>query len=156
MWEQQTKALSLINNSGMAVTGDVGDAGDIHPKRKRIVGERLAAIALAKTYGQNDVKWQAPLIQSARRDGSRVHISFTVPVRMVNSAESNAAIFELAGDDGVFHPGAVEISDGDAIVASERVAVPKKVRFAWSPTAQPNIVSADGLPAVAFQCEVKD
>jgi sialate O-acetylesterase len=155
MWEQQTKALTMIINSGMAVTGDVGDPNDIHPKRKRIAGERLAAIALAKTYDQSDVKWQAPLFKSARRDGSRVRVTFSVPVEM-RAVTEDWSVFALAGEDGVFHVASAEISDGDVIVMCDKVSAPKKVRFAWSPIAHPNIVSADGLPAVAFEREVKD
>ena len=47
--EAQEKALKL-ENTGMAVTLDIGNLSDIHPKKKQEVGRRLASMALAKTY----------------------------------------------------------------------------------------------------------
>ena len=42
-----------LPNTGMAVTVDIGDPVNIHPKQKQEVGDRLTRIALAKTYGRD-------------------------------------------------------------------------------------------------------
>ena len=47
IWEAQTKA-SEIPHTGMAVTVDIGNVKDIHPRNKQDVGKRLALWALAK------------------------------------------------------------------------------------------------------------
>ena len=52
--EAQTMTLSLPN-TGMAVTTDIGNSTDIHPKNKQDVGKRLAAIALHDVYKKNIV-----------------------------------------------------------------------------------------------------
>ena len=44
--------LEASPNTGMAVTMDIGDVKDIHPKNKQDVGRRLALWALAKVYGR--------------------------------------------------------------------------------------------------------
>ncbi|HEO72556.1 MAG TPA: hypothetical protein ENN80_14965, partial [Candidatus Hydrogenedentes bacterium] len=60
--EAQLMTLAL-KNTGMAVTIDIGEADDIHPRNKQDVGKRLALIALAETYGKN-VVYSGPIYES--------------------------------------------------------------------------------------------
>jgi len=62
--EAQTRTLSL-GNTGMAVTMDIGDPGDIHPRNKIEVGRRLSLWALSQTYGKTGVEYSGPLFKSA-------------------------------------------------------------------------------------------
>jgi sialate O-acetylesterase len=71
----QFKALS-IPKTGMAVTIDIGDAEDIHPRNKFDVGERLALWALAKDYGKTDLVWSGPLYKGMKVEGNKVRIRF--------------------------------------------------------------------------------
>ena len=72
IWEAQAAALS-IRNTGMAVTNDIGNVGDIHPTNKQEVGRRLSLWALAKTYGQPGLMYSGPSYRSmAKRDGAVV------------------------------------------------------------------------------------
>ena len=50
--EAQALTAATVKNSGLAVTVDTGDADNIHPKDKQVVGERLALCALAGEYGK--------------------------------------------------------------------------------------------------------
>ena len=68
--EQFLKTLDTVNNTGMAVTIDIGDATNIHPLNKQDVGKRLAQWALAKTYGK-DVVASGPLYKSSQREGGQ-------------------------------------------------------------------------------------
>jgi sialate O-acetylesterase len=72
--EAQTMTLSLPN-TGMAVTTDIGDSKDIHPKNKQDVGKRLAAIALHNVYNK-DVVYSGPVYESMKIDGNKVKIYF--------------------------------------------------------------------------------
>jgi len=51
--EAQATALS-VPGTGLAVTIDIGDTFDIHPRNKQEVGRRLALQALAGAYGRRD------------------------------------------------------------------------------------------------------
>ena len=55
-WAELREAQALtarnVRNCGLAVTVDTGEADNIHPKDKKIVGERLAFCALVKEYGK--------------------------------------------------------------------------------------------------------
>ena len=52
--ESMAAALSLPN-TGQAITIDVGESGDIHPRNKLDVGVRLARVALKTVYGRRIV-----------------------------------------------------------------------------------------------------
>ena len=72
--EAQRKSLT-IPNTGMAVTMDIGDAINIHPRNKQDVGKRLALWALAKDYKKN-VVFSGPLYKSMKIEGDKIRISF--------------------------------------------------------------------------------
>ena len=65
-----------LPNTGMAVTTDIGESHDIHPKNKQDVGKRLAAIALNNVYGQT-MEYSGPVYQSMKTDGNKIVLSFT-------------------------------------------------------------------------------
>ena len=50
--EAQLKASSAIPNFGMACIMDTGEKDCIHPANKKAAGDRLAYLALVKTYGR--------------------------------------------------------------------------------------------------------
>ncbi len=52
-----------LEGTGMAVTMDIGNVNDIHPRNKLDVGKRLALWAMAKDYGA-DVVYSGPLYRS--------------------------------------------------------------------------------------------
>ena len=73
--ESQAKSLSVLN-TGMAVLIDCGDKGNIHPHDKKTPGERLAAAALANTYGKQ-VPFAGPTYASMSVEGDSIRVSFT-------------------------------------------------------------------------------
>jgi sialate O-acetylesterase len=75
IWEAQTNVLKM-KNTGMAVTVDVGNVGDIHPRNKQAVGKRLALWALAKDYGRKDLVYSGPLYKSHKVEGGAIRIEF--------------------------------------------------------------------------------
>ena len=72
--EAQSKALYL-NDTGMAVTIDLGETDDIHPKNKQEVGLRLSQLALKQTYRKKKMP-QSPLFKNYRIEGNTIRISF--------------------------------------------------------------------------------
>ena len=69
-----SKTLALPN-TGMAVTTDVGDALDIHPKDKQTVGKRLALNALKVAYNQVVVN-SGPVYKQMSINRNRITLSF--------------------------------------------------------------------------------
>jgi len=153
LWEAQTEALK-IPNTGMAVTLDISDLDDIHPKNKQDVGKRLALWALAKTYGFSDIVYSGPLYKSHSVEGDKIRIHFDHVAEGLRSADGMPLTwFEIAGPDKVFKKAKAEINGDTVIVQSEKVPQSTAVRFAWHEEAEPNLINSCGLPAAAFRTE---
>jgi len=150
-WLAQARAMT-IPNTGMALTLDIGDVGNIHPKNKQEVGRRLALWALAKTYGRKDIEYSGPVFRGLKIEGKRVRVFFDHAEGGLKTRDGKAPDwFEIAGADGVFRP-AKAVIEGEAVVVwSEDVPEPAAVRFAWSKKAMPNLCNQAGLPAFTFR-----
>jgi sialate O-acetylesterase len=153
IWEAQTEALS-IPNTGMAVTVDIGNIKDIHPKNKQDVGKRLALWALAKSYGKTGLVYSGPLYKDMKVDGSKVRLSFEhVGSGLVSRDDKPLSNFTIAGEDNKFVAAKAEIDGGTVVVSSDEVTKPVAVRFGWDQLAEPNLSNKEGLPASPFRTD---
>jgi sialate O-acetylesterase len=152
--EAQTKTLSLPN-TGMAVTTDIGNAVDIHPKNKQDVGKRLAAIALHNVYEKNIV-YRGPVYQSMQIDGNKIILSFTNTGSglMVKDKYGYLKGFEVAGADKQFHFAKAYINGDKVIVFDDSVNAPVAVRYGWADDAgDDNLYNKEGFPASPFRTD---
>lgn len=142
-------------NTAMVVTTDVGNADDIHPTRKRPVGERLATAACALSYGEK-ITSSGPVFESMETQGARAVVSFGhMGGGLIAKGEALAG-FTIAGADGKFHPGTAAIEGEKVIVTSAKVAEPKAVSYNWSNIPEGNLFNRDGLPAAPFRSDQPD
>jgi sialate O-acetylesterase len=150
--EAQASIARRIPNTGMAVSIDVGEADNIHPRDKRTVGQRLAAQALVKTYGQHDLVADGPSVESVAAAGARIRIHFRdTGGGLVSRDGRPLTCFEIAGSDGIYQP-ATAIVEGDAVlISSATVPQPQAVRFAWGEADIPNLTGKNGLPVPQFR-----
>jgi sialate O-acetylesterase len=142
---------------------DLGDAADIHPRRKREVGERLAAWARNTVYGEQHVAWRGPELASATlENGGKVRLRFdhAQGLRASGDAPGAPALggFALAGADGRFvWADAMIMDDGrdGVMLSAPGVTDPVEVVYAWqnNPT-RANLVNGASLPAVPFRVKV--
>jgi len=153
LWEAQTKALS-IENTGMAVTTDIGDLDNIHPKNKQDLGRRLSLWALADTYGYDDLVFSGPMYKriSVQTDRIRIHFDH-VGGGLVSRDGKPLNWFTIAGEDRNFVEAEASIDGDTVVVRSGKVARPVAVRFAWHEEAEPNLANAELLPAVPFRTD---
>jgi len=157
-WAELREAQSLTlsqPNTGMAVTTDIGEANDIHPRNKQDVGKRLAAIALNKVYNQNNV-FSGPTYEKMRVDGNRIRISFTNVGTgfLVKDKYGYLKGFEIAGADQKFHYAKAWIEGNDVIVSADKVSNPVAVRFAWADNPEEaNLFNNQGFPASPFRTD---
>jgi sialate O-acetylesterase len=153
IWEAQAATLSLPH-TGMAVTTDISNLKDIHPKNKQDVGARLARWALAKDYGKKDLVYSGPLYKSMKTEGDKIRLYFDhVGGGLVSRDGEPLSWFAIAGEDGEFVEAKAE-TDGETIVVhAESVKSPVNVRFGWNQLAEPNLSNKAGLPASPFRTD---
>jgi sialate O-acetylesterase len=152
--EAQTLTLSLPN-TGMAVTTDIGNPTDIHPKNKQDVGKRLAAVALNQSYGKGNV-YSGPTYQSFKAEGNKIILSFTNIGTGLLSHNKYGYLegFEIAGADKQFHYAKAYISGDNVVVYQDEAASPVAVRFGWADNAaEDNLYNKEGFPAGPFRTD---
>ncbi|MDR0352340.1 MAG: sialate O-acetylesterase [Opitutaceae bacterium] len=149
--EAQARSLDRLPNTGMAVTIDIGDPGDVHPVNKRDVGNRLARLALAKVYGR-DIAWSGPVARSATRENDALRIAFGHAGGAIKTRDDQPpGGFEIAGATGKFYPATARIENGTVIVRAPDISAPARVRYAWKNNpSDANLIGADNLPAPPF------
>lgn len=153
--EAQVQVANL-NNTYMVSTMDVGEAKDLHPKNKKPVGERLAAIALNREYDQLDVVYQGPLVDDVRFEGKKAYVYFT-PGTLGTGLQTNDGrpprFFYVAGNDRIFYPAEAFI-DGDRIVVeTNKVTHIASVRYAFFNYPVTNLENKEGFPAMPFRTD---
>jgi sialate O-acetylesterase len=154
LWEAQVASLKICG-TGMAVTTDIVHAiGDIHPRNKLDVGNRLALWALRKTYGKEGIVYSGPLYKSMTAEQGGIRLSFAHVGGGLKSRDGKPlSEFEIAGADGKFVPAEATIDGDTVVVRAKDVAEPTQVRFGWRNVANPNLANSEGLPASPFHTD---
>ncbi len=150
--EAQTRTLHLAN-TGMAVTIDIGDAFDIHPKNKQEVGRRLALAARAQTYGEK-IPYSGPMYDTYQMEGNKIRIYFKHTDGGLKTANNEVIKgFTIAGVDHKFHWADAVIEGNTIVVSSPEVAFPIAVRYAWADNPICNLYNGANLPASPFRTD---
>ncbi len=148
--EGMLKTLALPR-TGMAVTIDVGDARDIHPKDKQSVGHRLGQWALADVYGMQMLS-MGPIYSGSKINGNEVVIQFDF-AEGLNANGGEVKGFAIAGEDKKFVAATARIEDGKVIVSSKDVSKPVSVRYAWAANPVISLYNAAKIPASPFRTD---
>jgi sialate O-acetylesterase len=151
--DAQRKDLSIIPNSGMAVIMDLGEARNIHPRYKVEVGNRLALLALGKTYGLKGFEYVSPLYDSLHIDGNNVTVHFKNAANGLTSFGKEITSFEVAGVNKNFYPATAAIINNGVILTSLEVKHPVAVRYAFKDFVVGELFNTEGLPASSFRTD---
>jgi sialate O-acetylesterase len=148
--EWQAEALKLPHTA-MAVTIDIGDRKNVHPRDKAPLGNRLARIALARDYGRK-IEYSGPQCESVASEGSALRLKFSHAANGLVARGGPLKTFEVAGADGKFVPAEAMIEGDAVVVRSAEVAAPTIVRYAWAGYPDGcNLYNGAVLPAAPFR-----
>ncbi len=150
-WAAQTRCLDLIPHTGMVVTTDIPeDLTDIHPPYKWIVGERLARVALNRSYGRKDVVAMGPTMRSVSVEGDNVVVEFDNAEGGLTTRDGKSPDWFVAVAKGKYTKMAATIDGNRVLISRSDVGSPLTLNFGWDETAQPNLTNKAGLPALQF------
>lgn len=150
--EAQAHTARTVPHTALAITLDTGDANDIHPVDKQPVGERLALLALQRTYGRTDVVADGPRFERMEPVTGGLRLHFTnIDDGLVARGPLDG--FALAGRDRVWHRAEAKLEGDTIIVSSPTVPEPVAVRYAWQANPPAPLFNGAGLPAAPFRTD---
>lgn len=160
VWDAQFKTLGAVESTGMVVTTDIGNVADIHPTNKQDVGARLSLWALHLAYrGMLPPEtvapvYSGPLFREQSVEGNKLRLRFDHAAGGLKTRDGQEpGHFTICGADEKFVPARAVIEGDSLLVWADEVATPVAVRFAWTDTAEPNLVNQAGLPASPFRSD---
>ncbi len=155
--DAQYQVMKKVKNTGMAVTIDLGNMSNIHFTHKKEVGERLALIGLAKSYGFNGIIFHGPSCKSVIKVNKGIHLTFDQPLFTIHQRKPKG--FEIGyknpvNDSMIFVQAQSKITENQVIVWSAGVEEPLVVRYAWLEAGEANLINKNSLPAFPFEKKI--
>jgi sialate O-acetylesterase len=154
--EAEFDAAQHVPNTGLGIAIDLGEWNDVHPAKKKEVGERLALQAMKLSYGERDLVTSGPIFRSQKIEDGKIVLTFSdVGSGLVSSNGEPLAHFAIAGTDKKFEWATATIEGQDRVVVSAAdLPDPKYVRYAWADNPDfANLANQEGLPASPFRTD---
>ena len=152
--EAQLLTAESVPFTGMASAIDLGDPYDIHPKRKREVGERLFLLARKIAYGETTLVASGPVPARIENKGDRFEVTFKNVGGGLVAKTGELKGFELSKDGQTFVAVPARIVQDTVIVSSPDVKAPKALRYAWAGYPLCSLYNKENLPASPFRYPV--
>jgi sialate O-acetylesterase len=151
--EAQLKTMYAVNNTGMAVTMDIGESETIHPGEKITVAKRLAYWALAKTYQLDGIIYSGPVYKTMEVRGHKLILYFDYADNGFTTLGKPLDGFTIAGSDHRFYPAMAIIKGKTIEVTCDSVPQPVAVRYGWENFTVGTLFNNAGLPASSFRTD---
>ena len=158
--EAQLRTMLSVENTGMAVTLDIGSKITNHPPEKLLIGKRLAYWALAKNYGFNGLPHSGPVYESMKVKNNKVYVNFKFAKNGVTSYGKPLSGFEIAGEDKIFYSAVASIDPhwsagwenrSVLTLSNKNVPNPLYIRYGWKNYIKGALYNVEGLPASSFR-----
>ncbi|MDB4584313.1 hypothetical protein N9164_14265 [Draconibacterium sp.] len=151
--EAQYNASMALPNMGMACLMDVGEKHNIHPADKEAAGERLAYLALAKTYDMKGFEFSGPKLDNMTVEGSVVKLTFRHAEHGLTAYGKELVNFKVAGENKRFVPATAFITNKGITLFLPSVEKPVAVRYAFDDFVVGELYNNEGLPASSFRTD---
>lgn len=159
--QAQHDAAKAIPNSGIVVTNDLVESyeqDNIHPAKKKEVGDRLARLALNRDYGMSSVACYSPeAVKCTSMGSSELAVELTHCENGISRWMEIEGL-EVAGSEGIFYPvtyAYFEWGSNVLRIRSEFVFDPCEVRYGWGDFNPGNLKNCQGMPVSPFWVKLK-
>ncbi len=154
--QMQFEVLRELPALGMAVTIDIGEENNVHPKSKYEVGRRLSLWARTNVYGQTDLVYSGPIFnRDIKKEGDKIYFRFdSVGSGLTTSDGDELKGFEVQDSKGVWHSADAFIHENYVAIKGDWKKCITAVRYAWHPNPCANLSNQEGLPASPFYAEL--
>jgi sialate O-acetylesterase len=158
-WAELREAQSMtlkLPKTGMAVTTDIGNPDNVHPRNKEDVGKRLAANALVNTYQIPMDVYCGPTFQSVTFQNGKAIMVFKNIGKGWQVKDQYGYIkgFEIAGANHLFYYAQARLEGNNIVVFSDKVTEPQAVRYGWTDSpVDANLFNQEGFPASPFRTD---
>lgn len=130
---------------------DAGMKYDIHPKNKRIVGERFAQLAFDKVYGWKK-HYGAPIAIDKRKNGNEIEISFSETGSLsVHKGIAESLSVKVAGRNADFtvnnYGNRLIVALGDTNLDN----LPVELAYQWAPYSEAKMFNENNVPVSPFK-----
>ena len=153
--QKQEYVADNVSSVYMASIMDIGSYYDIHPKKKMEVGRRLALLARANVYGEDEKTFNPPRVTGAKLDGNEVIIDFDYAEGLHRS--EGATDIEIICNDKAIKVEEFAVKDEKVIVTlPKNVSTDSKlyVQMGWADYAEINIHNKSGVCMCPFSVEI--
>ena len=156
--ESQWRTARTVPNTGLAMTIDIGDPKDIHPRNKQEVGRRLSLVARKLVYGESNLVASGPeftemQVELPKGDKIRLYFKNVGGGLRIKPGDDKLKGFIVAGADKEWVWADAVIEGNTIVVSSPDVPLPKYVRYGWAWNPVVNLFNAEGLPAITFRTD---
>jgi len=145
--DSQRKLNQQIEDTYMAISSDVGDSLDVHPKNKVIIGKRLANLALAHTY-KYQINADYPSFKYYKKKEKTIDVYFNNSKTLITRNNQPLQGFILIDNQGFTHqPERLSIQKNRVTIDLPEHIIITEIRYAYSPYTTANLENESGIPA---------
>lgn len=146
--QEQLDAVAAADKAALVSAIDIGEATDIHPANKNVLGKRLAMAAEGKSM---------PMPVSAIMSDNMITVRFSGVEGPLRAYGGPYALgIELCGEAQESCRYVLPVLDGDAVRLNAGDGQPvTRVRYAWADAPVVNLYDARDLPVPGFELPVQ-
>ncbi len=153
MRHKQEKASASLDGVYDVCILDAGERFNIHPRHKKIVGQRLGRIILKHSYGDESLTADCPVFVSASREGNEISLSFRNCAEGLCAKGDLKEALKVKDQDGI-PDYEYEVKEDEVLLKGDFGTGRIVIEYCEANYSPAVLFNSEGNPAFGFRCEV--